>query len=57
MPPNVNFAYPESDDVRRAYMLAAEYWPERVKMIQAWADYLDELRDAGRVIPLRRENA
>ena len=35
----------------------AEYWPERVKMMQAWADYLDELRDAGRVIPLRRENA
>jgi integrase len=21
----------------------AEYWPERVKMMQAWADYLDEL--------------
>jgi hypothetical protein len=24
--------------------------------MQAWADYLDELRDAGKVIPLRREN-
>jgi len=47
----------ESSDVRRAYMHAAEYWPERVKMMQAWADYLDELREAGRVIPLRRENA
>ena len=57
MPSNVNFAHPESDDVRRAYVHAAEYWLERVKMIQAWADYLDELRDAGRVIPLRRENA
>ena len=34
-----------------------EYWPERVKMMQGWADYLDELRDAGKVIPLRRENA
>src|SRR5438105_3257670 len=21
------------------------HWPERVKMMQAWADYLDELRD------------
>ena len=50
-------AHQESSDVRRAYMHAAEYWPERVKMMQAWADYLDELRDAGRVIPLRRENA
>ena len=43
-------AHQESDDVRRAYMHAAEYWPERVKMMQAWADYLDELRDAGKVI-------
>ena len=50
-------AHQESDDVRRAYMHAAEYWPERVKMMQGWADYLDELRDAGKVIPLRRENA
>jgi hypothetical protein len=43
--------------LRRAYMHAADYWPERVKMMQAWADYLEELRDAGKVIPLRRENA
>jgi integrase len=49
-------AHQESDDVRRAYMHAAEYWPERVRMMQAWADYLDELRDAGKVVPLRREN-
>jgi|SRR5262245_44243477 len=26
-------------------------------MMQAWADYLDELRDAGKVAPLRCENA
>jgi integrase len=50
-------AHQESDDVRRAYMHAAEYWPERIRMMQAWADYLDELRDAGTVVPLRRENA
>ena len=49
-------AHQETDDVRRAYMHAAEFWPERVKMMQAWADYLDELRDVGNVIPLRREN-
>jgi hypothetical protein len=36
-------------------MHAAEYWPERVKMMHAWADYLDELRAAGKVIPLRCE--
>jgi integrase len=50
-------AHQESDDVRRAYLYAAEYWPERVRMMQAWADHLDELRDAGKVVPLRRENA
>jgi hypothetical protein len=38
--------------VRRAYVHAAEYWPERVKMMQAWADYLDELRERGKVVPL-----
>nr|UXE44365.1 prophage integrase IntA [uncultured bacterium] len=50
-------AHQESSDVRRAYMHAAEYWPERVKLMQAWADYLDELRDVGKVIPLRRETS
>ena len=50
-------AHQESGDVRRAYMHAAEYWPERIKMMQAWADYLEELRDSGKVIPLRRGNA
>ncbi len=45
-------AHQEQDDVRRAYVHAAEYWPERVKMMQAWADYLDELRERGKVLPL-----
>lgn len=29
---------------------------ERVAMMQTWADYLDELREVGKVLPLRREN-
>jgi hypothetical protein len=33
------------DKVRAAYN-SAEHLPERRKMMQAWADYLDELRDA-----------
>ncbi len=45
-------AHQEQNDVRRAYMHGAEYWLERVAMMQAWADYLDELRRVGRVIPL-----
>ena len=34
----------EENDVRRAYMHAAEFWSERVEMMQVWADYLDQLR-------------
>jgi integrase len=37
-------AHQEANAVRRAYTHNAEFWPERVLMMQAWADYLDELR-------------
>jgi len=43
----------EQNAVRRAYTHAAEYWSERVAMMQTWADYLSELRNTGRVIPIR----
>jgi integrase len=46
-------AHQEQDDVRRAYVHAAEYWPERVKMMQTWADYLDDLQEGGKVVPLK----
>ena len=46
-------AHQEAKAVRRAYTHAAEYWLERVSMMQAWANYLDELREGGRVLPLR----
>jgi integrase len=36
-------AHVDNDDVRRAYA-RAEYWEERVKMMQWWADYIYELR-------------
>ena len=49
-------AHEEQNAVRRAHTHGAEYWAERVAMMQAWADYLDELREAGKVIPLRRES-
>jgi integrase len=45
-------AHQEANTVRRAYTHNAEYWPERVQMMQAWTDYLDGLREAGRVVPL-----
>jgi hypothetical protein len=41
-------AHQETNAVRRAYSHSAEYWPERVMMMQAWADYLDDLREWSR---------
>jgi integrase len=43
-------AHQEANAVRRAYTHRAEYWSERVTMMQAWADYLDELRESGKVM-------
>ena len=37
-------AHTESNKVRDAYTSAAQYLDERTRMMQAWADYLDELR-------------
>jgi integrase len=50
-------AHQEANAVRRAYTHSAEYWPERVLMMQAWADYLDELREGGKVVPLIKARA
>lgn len=44
-------AHCERDEVRGAYN-RAEYLQERVKMMQAWADYLDALKAGAKVIPL-----
>jgi integrase len=45
-------AHQEANAVRRAYTHNAEFWSERVVMMQAWADYLDGLREGGKVVPL-----
>jgi integrase len=42
-------AHGERNKVRKAYNYA-EHLPERRKMMQAWADYLDALRDERKVI-------
>lgn len=47
-------AHKERNAVRAAYN-RAEYLPERRKMVQAWADYLDALRKGADVVPLRRK--
>lgn len=41
-------AHEDTNDVRRAYN-SAQYWRERVEMMQAWADYLDGLREEGKL--------
>lgn len=44
-------AHQEQNEVRNAYMHAAEFWNERVEMMQAWADYLDQLRSGAEIVP------
>ncbi len=46
-------AHAERDSVRAAYNYA-EHLPERRKMMQAWADHLDALRDGAEIVSLRR---
>jgi integrase len=36
-------AHQDQNAIRRTYNRAT-YWPERVKLMQAWADMLDEFR-------------
>lgn len=42
-------AHVDTNQVRRAYA-RGEYWDERVAMMQRWSDYLDELRDGGKIL-------
>lgn len=45
-------AHGERDAVRAAYNYA-EHLPERRRMMQAWADYLDGLKNGAEVVPIR----
>ena len=47
-------AHGERDDIRAAYNYA-EHLPERRKMMQAWADYLDKLKAGADVVPLLKK--
>lgn len=44
-------AHSEKDRVRAAYN-HADYLDDRRKMMQAWADYLDQLKQGAKIIPL-----
>ena len=43
----------ERNEVRGAYN-RAEYLPERKRMMQQWADYLDKLKAGARVISINK---
>ena len=47
-------AHSERNKIKGIYNYA-EHLPDRRKMMQAWADYLDALREGAKVIPFRRE--
>jgi integrase len=49
-------AHTEKNKVRAAYN-AAEYLPERRKMMQMWADYLDGLSTGANVTPIKKATA
>lgn len=49
-------AHSERNGVRAAYNYA-EFMPDRRKMMQAWADYLDALREGGKVVPIFKATA
>lgn len=40
-------AHQDNDQVRRTYN-RAKYWKERIKLLQAWADLLDDFRQLSR---------
>ena len=50
----LQLAHAERNKVRAAYNRASRL-AERRKMVQAWADYLETLRNGADIIPIRRQ--
>lgn len=50
-------AHAESNKVRDAYTHTAEYLPDRRRMMQAWADYLDGLKAGATVTAIHAERS
>jgi len=46
-------AHGDSNAIRGTYN-RGHYWEERVRMAQWWSDYIDQLREGGTVLPIRR---
>jgi integrase len=50
----LQLAHASTDRIRATYN-KAELMPEREKMMQAWADWLDTLKSGTNVIPINRK--
>jgi len=50
-------AHKESNSVRAVYTHHTRYLDERRTMMQWWADYLDEMRESGKVVPIFSRSA
>ncbi len=48
----IQLAHAERNNVRAAYNYA-EFMPERKKMMQAWANYLEGIKSGAKIIPIR----
>ena len=48
----MQLAHAERNKIRAAYN-RVKYLPQRTKMMQQWADYLDTLKDGAEIIPFR----
>lgn len=42
-------AHADGNSIRRAYA-RGQYWEERVRMMQQWSDYIDQLRDGATIL-------
>jgi integrase len=52
----LQLAHVDGNNTRAIYN-RAQYWPDRVRLMQHWADRLDDLRDGGQVVTLSRRAA
>ena len=52
----LQLAHVDADNIRATYN-RAQYWPDRVRLMQHWANRLDRLRDGAQVVTLFRPTA
>jgi hypothetical protein len=52
----LQLAHVDANNSRAAYN-RAQYWPDRVLLMEHWADRLDRLRDGAQVVTLSRRAA